>query len=90
MSYAVLLAICWMSSVSHSEVVKRKVFLLRCFVEETDRLSIDFWQLLSKRVKVINVFPWLWICFGRLGYMAFLTNNRVFKDPQLPVKLNVY
>lgn len=38
--YAVLLAICCMSSVSHSEVVKWKVFLLTCFMGGTDGLSM--------------------------------------------------
>lgn len=48
------------------------VFLNKCFVDETDRLSIDFWQLLSKSVKVINVFPWLWTCFWYIGCMPLL------------------
>ena len=38
--YAVLLAICCMSSVSHSGVVKWKVSLLRCFMGGTDGLSM--------------------------------------------------
>lgn len=57
------------SLVSHSGVVKWKlVFSLKYFVDEINRfISIDFWQLLSSRVKVINDFPGFGLIFGILG-----------------------
>lgn len=90
-SYAILLAIYWMSCLSRSGVVIWKLVLVfRCFVDETDRFSIDFWQPLSRSVEVINVFPWLWTCFWHIGCVTLLRNNRVFKNPELPVEPNVY
>lgn len=85
--YAVLLAICCMSSVSHSGGVKWKVFLLTCFMGGTDGLSMVCSSSFQKEWKVINVLPWLWVGFGYLGHMALLRNKWVFQDPQLPVGL---
>lgn len=66
------------------------VFLLKYYVDEIQKFSIDFWQLLPWRVKVVNVFPWLWTCFWHLGCVTLLRNNRVFKNSQLLVELNVW